>query len=198
MRFTHLTTVSLLGFLTTSLALPLPETTAAKVNVFDLSASRVNTALKELSAEMSTIFTAVPADWGPIAKRISQRADALAQTTRASAAQMRASEALGQVDSIALYSPVQTMTTSADEVLKKFVQMKPIVFKMDNGQKAVLGILATFKDCTADFTDAMSSKLPFLYKYIGEYYGNSMTTTVTNAIKEYQTPPSQSGSFSSW
>jgi hypothetical protein len=198
MRFTHLTAVSLLGFLTTSLALPVPETTAANVNVFDLSTSRVTTALKELSAEMSAMFTAVPADWNPIARQITQRADALAQTTRASAAQMRAAEALGQVDSLALWSPVQTMTTTADEVLKKFVQMKPIVSQMNNGQKAILGILANFKDGTADFTDAMTSKMPFLYKYVGEYYGNSMATTVANTIKEYQTPPPQSVSSSSW
>jgi hypothetical protein len=196
MRLTRLATVSLFIPFKGSLALPVSATTVAAVNVFDLSASRVNTALKELSAEMSNIFIVQSAQWNEVAQSISAKTDAVIQVTKYSAASMRAAEPLGSSDAFALWGPVQQLSASSDEVSKKFVQMKNIVFQMNNGQRAILEMLASLKESTNEFTIAMSSKMPFLYKYVGEYYGNSINSMVTATMKEYQNPPQVTSGYS--
>lgn len=196
MLFSHLATILFLALFHGALALPISTTrsvAAPAVNAFDLITSRGIAALKELAAEQSTIFVAQPAQYNAVAKRISEKANNAITATKYSAAQMRAAPALGNVDALALWGSVQSLSTAADETMKNFVKMKSIVYQMNNGPPAVLAILKGMKDCSREFTTAMSGKMPFVAKYVGEYYGNSVDTMVADTIKEYQTPPAGSG-----
>lgn len=111
---------------------------------------------------------------------------------------MRAAPALGSVDALALWAPVQNLVSAADEAMKNFVKMKSIVFQMNNGQKAVLALLAGLKDSNKDFTQAMSSKMPLAGSYVGEYYGNSVDSSISNTIKEFQTGAAAAAGSSWW
>lgn len=195
MLFTPVTTVLLLTLFNGALALPISTTTSATVasiNAFDLSASRGITALKELAAEQSTIFGAPPSQWNAVARRISEKTENAISTTRFSASQMRAAHSLGSVDALALWQPVQALTNAADETMKNFSKMKSIVFQMNNGPSAVLGLLQGMKESSREFTVAMSSKMPLGFNYVGEHYGNSVGAMVGKTIKEYQSAPSGS------
>lgn len=201
MLFTHLATVSFLTLFNGAVALPTSNPRSAAIaagNAYDLSVSRGIAALKELSAEQATIFVAQPPQWNAVAKRISEKTNNVIVATKFSAQQMRAAPALGSVDALALWSPVQNLVSAADEAMKNFVKMKSIVFQMNNGQQAVLALLAGLKDSNKEFTLAMSKKMPIGGNYVGEYYGNSVDSIISNTIKEFQTAPAVAAGSSWW
>lgn len=198
MYLTQFAIFSLLSLINGSVALPIPKTGVAAVNAFDLSTSREIAALKELSAEQSNIMVVQPAQWDEVAKRISDKTNDVIASTRYSVSQMRAAKALGSVDALALWGPVQQLCKAAEEVCKKFIDMKSIVYQMNNGPVAVLGLLNALKDGSNDWTDAMTSKMPFGFNYVGEYYGSTVETAVADAIKEYKKAPPRPATSSSW
>ncbi|TLD38048.1 hypothetical protein E2P81_ATG03723 [Venturia nashicola] len=183
MLFTHLAIVSFLTLFSGALALPIFTTRS--------------TAAAALAAEQSTIFTAQRSQWNPAARRISEKANNAIVSIRVNTAQMRAAQALGSVDALALWVAVLSLTMAADETMRSSVQRNSIVFQMSNGKPAVLTSLQVIKDAAKEFTAAISSKMPPGFNYVGQFYGTYVDMMVANTIKEYQYPPAAFGG-SSW
>jgi hypothetical protein len=199
MLIIRLATASLLCLSKGVLAAPICTGSPTDPNIFVLKTNNVIAEIDKLSAELDSILRAPIEGRHAAALRIEERVGAVVDTSRCGTAIMRGANTLGLLDTqpYALVVPVNQLTSKTNESSKKWIKIKDIVFQM-NGQQVVIGLLQNMKDAAVEFTAVMASRMPVGVKQVGEAYGMAVENMVASVIKEYQSPPPQSGTSGLW
>lgn len=92
---------------------------------------------------------------------------------------------IGPVEALTLVTPVQSITDLTSKVTDGWQGPAKAMFNKAGKRDSVLRELTNTKKASAEFSDALVSKLPYAYQYIGSTAKSATQRMIQNAIDDY-------------
>lgn len=182
----RLTLLPLVCLLTSAIAAPI-KSAKQDTRAVDLAIQHITAALTRLDAAFNNINTRTNNRNEQISQvnEILNLDNFLQSELKTGAGVIKRGANIGPVEALALVTPVSTITTLTNSVTDGWQGPAKKMFNNAGKRDAVLRELTNTKKASAEFSDALVSKLPYTYQYIGTANKASAQRSIQNAIDDY-------------
>jgi hypothetical protein len=181
MRFSIL--LPLICIFSSGFAAPVKQIEARDTRVILNSISSITKSLQEESATLNALYKNPTSN--DIVKQLKSKANAVTGEMRNGAAAVKAGPNVDMLEALNLVAPLANLNIAVDTAINAWVSDKATIVRT-GGKDQVLDILREQLIAAEKFTDAVVSKMPELYKYIGTQHGDSVSKRLQNAISQFR------------
>jgi hypothetical protein len=145
--------------------------------------SSITKSLQEMSASINALYK--NPNNSDVVSQIKTKATSVTGEMTRGTASVAAAPAIDFFEALSLTMPLGSLGSATDAALNAWVSAKSTIIKT-GGREQVLKILRDQGIAADAFTDAVVSKLPAAYKYIGKEYGDLVSARLRSTIEQFR------------